>query len=96
MRAPIVGIASIVGAARSAGHGCGRVPEENHFMCRVTDGSQAVTPRLGPAYHLTIEADGNQRADSSMEQLNFRSDVSQSSSSRLEQNRGFYAQFPWY
>ena len=82
-RAPVVGGAPIVVAARSAGHGCGCVPEENHFMYHITDGSQAVTPQLEQAYYSTVpnmgqnyytEADGNQRADSGMEQLNFRSD----------------------
>ena len=53
-------------------------------------------PKQGTSYHLTIQADGNQQADSGLEQLNYRTDGSQSSSSRREQNGGFHAPFPRY
>ena len=52
LQAPVAGTAPIIGAARSAGHDCGCVPEENYLKCRILDGipdgNQVVTPRLGP------------------------------------------------
>ena len=73
-------------------------------MYAITDGSQAASD-MEQAYHQAVstmrrnfflEADSNQQATSGRAQPNFGYDGSQGSSLRTEQDRGSYAQFPWY